>query len=279
VVKEEKDVTTTSAVGEHYDSMIDYYELLFGAQVHFGYWADPAEDGDFPGALLAMTDLVLGELTVGAGQRVLDIGCGTGGPAVRLAELHPGVRVVGVTVSEQQAVRATARAERTGVADRVEFHHADAMSLPFEAESFDHAFALESIMHVPDRAVALRQAARVLRPGGRLALTDVYRTADQESAELVTGYAQANILTVLPDLSAYDTLAADAGLTVTAVRDITEHSRRATFTNVVAEGRKRHETLVATLGEESTELFYSMCTALAAAGNLGYLLLTATRQS
>ncbi|WP_143229330.1 SAM-dependent methyltransferase [Actinophytocola xanthii] len=269
-------MTTTGAVGEHYDSMIDYYELLFGAQVHFGYWPNPEDDGDFPGALLAMTDLVVGELDVRPGARVLDIGCGTGGPAVRLAERYPDVRVVGVTVSEQQVYRATARAQRTGVADRVEFHQADAMALPFDAESFDHAFALESIMHVPDRVGALEQATRVLRPGGRLVLTDVFRTADRGTADLVTGFAEANILTVLPDLSAYDTLV-PAGLTVTAVRDITENSRRATFTNVVAAGRERHESLVATLGEESTELFYSMCTALAAAGNLGYLLLTLTR--
>ena len=269
-------MTTTEAVGEHYDSMIDYYELLFGAQVHFGYWPNPADDADFPGALHAMTDLVLDELDVRPGARVLDVGCGTGGPAVRLAE-RADVRVVGVTVSEQQAKRATDRAERAGVADRVEFHHADAMALPFDAASFDHAFALESIMHMPSREGALAQVARVLRPAGRLVLTDVFRTGSPASADLVTGYAEANILTVLPDLTSYDTIAPAAGLEVATVRDITANSRRATFTNVVSSGREHHDTMIATLGEESTELFYNMCTALAAAENLGYLLLKATR--
>jgi cyclopropane fatty-acyl-phospholipid synthase-like methyltransferase len=263
----------TNAVGEHYDSMIDYYELIFGAQVHFGYWQNPADDKDFPGALIAMTDLVLDELDVRPGDRVLDIGCGTGGPAVRLGE-RADVHVVGVTVSEQQAQRATERAERAGVADRVEFHHADAMALPFDAESFDKAFALESIMHVPDRAGALAQAARVLRPGGRLALTDVFRTAAQESADLVTGFAQANVLTVLPDLNAYDTLAPAAGFAAPTIRDITANTRRATFTNIVSSGRERHDELAATVGEESIDLFYSMCTALSAAENFGYLLLS-----
>lgn len=265
---------TSTAVGEHYDSMIDYYELIFGAQVHFGYWPDPADDTDFPAALLAMTDLVLGELDVRPGQRVLDIGCGTGGPAVRLAE-RTGVSVVGVTVSEEQARRATERAARAGVADRVEFHHADAMALPFDDGSFDGTFALESIMHVPDRAVVLAQAARVLRPGGRLVLTDVFRTAAGESADLVTAFAQANVLTVLPGPDAYDTLAPAAGLAVTAVRDITANTRRATFTGVVAAGRNSRDQLAATVGEESVDLFFAMCTALAEAENLGYLLLTA----
>lgn len=277
-MRKDENVTMTNAVGEHYDSMIDYYELIFGAQVHFGYWHDPADDKDFPAALLAMTDLVHDELDVRPGDRVLDIGCGTGGPAVRLAE-RADVHVVGVTISEQQAQRATERAERAGVADRVEFHHADAMALPFAGASFDKAFALESIMHVPDRAGALAQAARVLRPGGRLALTDVFRTAAPESADLVTGFAQANVLTVLPDVRAYDTLAADAGFAAPTVRDITENTRRATFTNIVSSGRARHDEVAATVGEDSIDLFYSMCTALSAAENLGYLLLSTTRDS
>lgn len=266
----------TDEVGEHYDSMLDYYELIFGAQVHFGYWPDPTDDTGFAAALLAMTDLVLDELHVRPGDRVLDIGCGTGGPAVRLAE-RADVGVVGVTVSEHQANRATERAQRAGVADRVEFHHADAMALPFDAASFDHAFALESIMHVPDRAVVLVEAARVLRPGGRLTLTDVFRIADEETADLVTAFARANVLTVLPAPTAYDTLAPSSGLSVTAVRDITGHTRRATFTNIVAAGRARHDRLTAVLGENAVDVFYAMCAALASAEDLGYLLLTATR--
>jgi hypothetical protein len=127
----------------------------------------------------------------------------------------------------------------------------------------------------PRRRHGARPGRAGAAPGRRLVLTDVFRTGSPASADLVTGHAEANVLTVLPDLTSYDPLASAANFQVDAVLDITANSRRATFTN--AAGREHHDTMIATLGEESTALFSDMCTALAAAENLGYLLLTATR--
>src|SRR6185436_18029774 len=94
-----------------------------------------------------------------------------GAPAVRLAKAS-GAGVVGISVSEQDVRLANERARTEGVSDRVRFEQANMLALPFPDNTFDHAMALESIVHVPDRMRALREIARVLRPGGRIVLTD-----------------------------------------------------------------------------------------------------------
>ncbi|MFE2336730.1 methyltransferase domain-containing protein [Streptomyces coelicoflavus] len=148
----------------------------WGGNLHNGFWHDDTDDAPPEVATDRLTDLMIERLVPRPGQRVLDIGCGIGKPATRLLRAHP-VHVVGITISESQVDQARADAVSNGLADRVTFGHADAMRMPFSDGSFDAAWALESLFHVPDRDRALAEAARVIRPGGRLAIADfVLRT-------------------------------------------------------------------------------------------------------
>lgn len=111
-------------------------------------------------------------LGVRPGQRILEIACGSGGTAVRIAEEF-GASVVGVDVNPSAVLAATNRARSHEVADRAEFQVADANeALPFPAESFDVLFCNDSINHLRDRAGVLADWHRVLRPGGRFLYTD-----------------------------------------------------------------------------------------------------------
>jgi cyclopropane fatty-acyl-phospholipid synthase-like methyltransferase len=75
--------TLAGQVGTHYDNQIDAAPP--GGNLHFGYWDDETADPDFDAATDRLTGLVLAALGVSAGSRVIDIGCGVGGPALRLA--------------------------------------------------------------------------------------------------------------------------------------------------------------------------------------------------
>jgi ubiquinone/menaquinone biosynthesis C-methylase UbiE len=143
---------------------------------HWGYWDDPSEaDGtqeDFKRAMGRMTDRVLGAAKVADGMRVLDCGCGVGGTVGTINERFSDVRLTGVNIDDRQLALARERAQaRPG--NEVDFIHADACNLPFEADSADVVIALECIFHFPSRRKFLREAHRVLRPGGRLVITDL----------------------------------------------------------------------------------------------------------
>jgi demethylmenaquinone methyltransferase / 2-methoxy-6-polyprenyl-1,4-benzoquinol methylase len=101
------------------------------------------------------------------GDRVLDVCCGTGDLAI--AAKDEGGTVTGVDFSEQMLARA--RSKSSGVA----WINGDALALPFPAESFDAATIGFGLRNVEDRAIALKELRRVLRPGGRLAILEVVR--------------------------------------------------------------------------------------------------------
>ncbi|MCA1618668.1 MAG: methyltransferase domain-containing protein [Acidobacteria bacterium] len=111
---------------------------------------------------------VFDALEVAAGERVLDVGCGTGGGVRALATRFPEAgRVVGVDKSETMVAEARARTTPSGGAP-VEFHTADAHRLPFPDASFDAAYSLRVFEIIGDPRGALAEMARVLRPGGRV---------------------------------------------------------------------------------------------------------------
>jgi tocopherol O-methyltransferase len=214
-----------TAVERYYDITLDLYEDLWGEHVHHGFW-DP---GEVPGANGAdrrsATDRLVRELVeftrVPAGSAVLDVGCGIGGPALHLAG-PLGCRVEGVTLSARQAARATEKARDAGLADRAHFHQRDALATGFPAASFDVVWALESLMHLPDRAAFFAEAMRLLKPGGTLAVaTWAVRDGDLDPGErdLVRQILHHQVMPHFSSLEEHERLARAAGFTDVATAD------------------------------------------------------------
>jgi cyclopropane fatty-acyl-phospholipid synthase-like methyltransferase len=111
-------------------------------------------------------------LELGAGSRLLDVGCGSGGPALRLAELT-GTRVVGVDLLEEGITTATRLAQERGLEDRARFIRVDAGGrLPFDDQGFDAVISIDVMCHLPNRLDILLEWRRITAPGARVLFTD-----------------------------------------------------------------------------------------------------------
>jgi arsenite methyltransferase len=145
---------------------------------------------------VAATEELMELCHIGEGSYVLDVGCGAGVTPCFIAKRY-GCRVVGVDISAGMVARSRERAQREGVADRVEFRVADAQDLPFEDDLFD-AVITESVTAFPeDKQKAAREYARVTKPGGYVGLNEsTWRKPPPP--ELVAWASQAPDTTVNP---------------------------------------------------------------------------------
>src|ERR1700730_12456519 len=117
-------------------------------------------------------DRFLAWLELSPGRNLLDVACGAGGPALRIAATT-GCSVVGIDVHEQAVTTASTLAAQRGLAERTEFRSTDAnQPLPFSGASFDAITCIDAINHFSDRPRVIAEWARMLKPGGRLLFTD-----------------------------------------------------------------------------------------------------------
>ncbi|MEU2494308.1 methyltransferase domain-containing protein [Streptomyces sp. NPDC007883] len=205
--------SNTEEVAELYDEFSEFHARICDSNLHVGYWPEGDETSSFQEATAHLSELMVRRLEPRTGQRVLDIGCGIGQPAFHLAEAAEA-DIVGITVSKRQIERATDRARELGLAGRVQFERADAMNLPYADRSFDAAWLFESLIHMPDKAKALREAARVLRPGARLAIADMFHEPGQD-------WSQIHPLVTATTLDAYAPMLEEAGFRVLDIEDVT----------------------------------------------------------
>jgi SAM-dependent methyltransferase len=160
-------------------------------------------------------------LHVNASSHVLEVGSGSGGPAVFLAVNH-GCRITGVDINANGIANARGLAQARGLADRVTFEVVDAdKPLPFEAGSFDAVVSNDAMCHIADRLAALREWHRVLKPGGRMLYTDAMVLTGLVTDEEIAARTSIGFYVMVPP-GENERLIAAAGFTSIAAADETE---------------------------------------------------------
>ncbi len=142
-----------------------------GRNVHLGYWDDPSSSGEFEDAQAHLTARIVALASPVAGQTVLDIACGFGGTLAALDATQTGLRLTGLNIDPRQLALCRGSVTRQGNA--LTLVAGDACALPFQSASFDHAYCVEAMFHFSSRQHFMREAARVIHPGGLLTLCDI----------------------------------------------------------------------------------------------------------
>ncbi|WP_116244611.1 class I SAM-dependent methyltransferase [Nocardiopsis sp. FIRDI 009] len=236
-------------------------------------------DSYHPGGL-TLTRRLADALALTAGSRVLDVACGPGTTA-RLLALEHDARVDGVDLGATTLEAARAATATVGLSDRVRFLHGDAERLPAPDAAYDALVCECALCTFPDKPAAAAEFARVLRPGGRVGITDV-TVADGGLPDELAGIAGwvACVADALP-ADAYAELLRAAGLRVlrvaahdgALVRMIDRIDARIRLLAMASPARMAE----AGVDADAVAPYLSAARRAAAAGDIGYALLVAER--
>ena len=215
---------TVHTINKFYDSQMYSPELLDFYQqsdyVNLGYWDDgvstPKEACD-----LLMSKLL--DFIPEKQGKILDVACGKGETTRYLTQFYSPNEIVGINISEKQLSDC-----RKNVPDAT-FQLMDATSLQFENNSFDAIICVESAFHFNTREKFLKEALRVLKPGGYLVLSDILLTCEGEESFL----HRVENENYIQDLDAYEALCRQVGFESATIVDVTEHCWRKHYRYIV----------------------------------------------
>lgn len=162
-------------VAAYYNQTLNHYkrwwQLDKSMALHYGLWYDKTRN--FTDALENTNKHLCQLANLSANQQVLDAGCGVGGSSIYMAKNYKA-SVTGISLSDLQVDNANEYAAHHQVSNKVKFKVADFTSTGFDDNQFDIIWACESSSSTPDKEAFARECYRLLKPGGKLVLSDFF---------------------------------------------------------------------------------------------------------
>lgn len=175
----------------YYNLATDLYENGWGQSFHFCRFAygEP-----FYQAIARHEHYLAHQIGIKDGMKVLDVGCGVGGPAREIVKFT-GCHVTGLNNNDYQIDRAITYAQKEGLASQLNFVKGDFMQMSFPENSFDAVYAIEATVHAPSLEGVYSQIFRVLKPGGTFGvyewlMTDKYDNSNAHHRQIRLGIEQ-----------------------------------------------------------------------------------------
>ena len=233
---------------EYYDNMVAMLELIWGE----GYMA--------PGGPGNVAKLLEG--TSPAGKRILDVGCGIGGPTFEMARAH-GAHIVGIDLEAPLIERAQAALETNGLQDQCQFQTVEAGPLPFPDQSFDIVLSSGAITQTDNTSGVIEECYRVTKPGGYLTCYEWMRTDRDYSDDMLYWFEVEGLTYALHTLEGFAEMFARAGLVDVQTRDASGWYRAESLREYELVKGELYPRMVELLGQADADHFVEDWRALA----------------
>lgn len=190
--------TNSEAIKSYYDNNQFLYSFLWSRSAsHYGFWEK--ETASLSEAILNTNKFIKNCLDIKKDDVILDAGCGVGGTSIYLAR-ECKARVRGIALSDVQIKIAKENALKEGVSDSVDFSCQDFTKTSFKNSSFTKIFGIESVCHASEKLDFLKEAFRLLKPGGKIAVVDAFLIKKNMSEKEKKAYENFLIGWAVPNL-------------------------------------------------------------------------------
>ncbi len=208
----------------YYDLTEFHYRLHWNLDesrsLHYGYWDNSTKN--FHEALLNINKILASKAAIKENDHVLDAGCGIGGSSLWLAK-NIGCKVTGIALNEKQLETGRRIAEEEKLNSLVDFKRADFINTGFDNDSFDVIWAIESVCHTEDKSDFLREAYRLLKPGGRLIMCDYFKKSGltKRDTNIINRWINGWAIDDIPVIEDFKVMAGNAGFEKLLIEDAT----------------------------------------------------------